>query len=612
MKKNTEFLSDNKFMSFGRIVVTVIMLFIMGTLSAASMISTTGMEKIGSGEVADNILFRIRESWETVIYYSDDVLANIIILFYCFLFMFLLLPLIKKIPLWMEITIVATWTIAIGTIWIYSSNLSPTEDSFRVTNAAVCFAKDDFAPFAEGERYFRDYSYQLGYVLFNEVFIRLAMMFGEIKDLLFLQVINVFLLAVSYVAIILTNKLVFKDEKIRHITSVLLMFAAQPIIFSSFLYGIIPGFAFASLALLFMILYLKKSKIIYSILSVVFIALAVMIKTNNYIVLVAICCITFVTMFRRKKFIRDLIYIVAAIALSVSVTPAVKSYYENRSNIDLGEALPFSAWFAMGLNEAENAPGWYNPSYTVHAYANANYNPDVTSDRSIQIIKERIEYFYKNQQYRKEFFYKKFVSQWNETSYQSIWNNQVRGNYYPRTNTAEWICTVDSSTVKQYMDYYAQFIFIACLIGLLACLKNKNFLSITFPVVILGGVIYHILAEAKSQYSIPYFILMIGFAAYGIMIAYDHLYSKSNNNKIIRLFFCTEKLVSGKKAAVENTVTPPAEINNSSVTDTAAALISEAAEDTPAPEDIPVKEQELSENSAEVSETEDIASNETE
>lgn len=603
-KYNNKIETDNKFMSFARIVVAIIMLFLMGTLTIASLTGTTGMEIIPAEGVVDNILFRIREGWETIIYYSDDVFANIIMLIVGFVSISLILPLMKKIPLWAEITIVATWTITLGVVWIYSSNLSPTEDSYRVTDAAICFAKENYGPLAEGQRYFRDYSYQLGYVLFNEIIIRFAMMFGEVKDLLFLEVLNVIFLAVSYTSIILINKLIFKDDKIRHITSILLMFAAQPIIFTSFLYGIIPGFAFASLALLFMILYLKKSKIIYGILSVISVVLAVMIKTNNYIVLVAICCIVFVMMFRRKKFIRDILYIITAVVLSVSVTPAIKTYYEHRSGMDLGESLPFSAWFVMGLNEATNGPGWYNPNFTVHMYAGANFNPDAINIRSSQLIKERFDYFKENPQYRKEFFYKKFTSQWNETSYQSIWNNQIRKHYYPRKEIAEWVCNKGATKTKQYMDYYAQFIFAACLIGLLACLKNKNFLSITFPIVILGGIIYHILAEAKSQYSMPYFILMIGFAAYGVMVIYDYLYSKSNDNKLLGLIFCTEKIVSGKKAAAENTVIPPDETNNTSVADTATALISEATEDTPAPEDIPVNEQELFENSADISETE--------
>ncbi len=533
---------DTKFMALARIFVTVIMLIVMGILTTQSLLGTTGIEIISKDAVVDNLLFRMREGWETIVYYSDDVFANLFWLIISAITMFILLPLMKKIPLAAEAAIVMAWTITFGAIWVFSANLAPTEDSFRVTDAAICFSNGTYGPLAEGERYFRDYSYQLGYVLFNEIIISIAKIFGEIKNLLFLEIINVFLLAFSYAAIIVINSRIFKDSRVRHITSLLLMFAAQPIIFSSFLYGIIPGFTFAVFALLFMILYLQKNKIVYSILMVIFTAISVMIKTNNYIILAAICCIVFVMMFRRRKFVSDIILIAATAALSVCVNPAVKTYYEHRANVDLGESVPFTSWFDMGIHEAVNAPGWYNPMYTIHTFKESDFDPETASEKSKESISKQIEYFKENPQYRKEFFYQKFMSQWNETTYQSIWNNKIRQHYYPMSPAAEWICGAGEKSVKQYMDYYAQLIFATCMAGLIACLKNRNFLSVTFPVVILGGMLYHILAEAKSQYSLPYFILMIGFAAYGIVSAYDYFEKKTDGSKFGNLIFNNDYL----------------------------------------------------------------------
>ncbi|MBR3971078.1 MAG: hypothetical protein IKJ87_08375 [Ruminococcus sp.] len=533
---------DTKFMSLARIFVTVIMLAVMGILTAQSLLGTTGIEIINKDAVVDNLLFRIREGWETIVYYSDDVFANLFWLIVCVIAMFVLLPLMKKIPLAAEVAIVMAWTITFGSIWIFSVALSPTEDSFRVTDAAICFSNGNYGPLAEEERYFRNYSYQLGYVLFNEIIINIAKLFGEIKNLIFLEIINVFLLAFSYAAIIIINSRIFRDSRVRHITSLLLMFAAQPIIFSSFLYGIIPGFTFAVFALMFMILYLQKNKIIYGILMVIFLAISVMIKTNNYIILAAIGCIVFVMMFKRKKFVIDTILLSAAFAISVSVNPAVKTYYEHRANVDLGESVPFTSWFDMGIHEAMNAPGWYNPTFTLRTFEKSNYDAEIATEKSKESIRNQIQYFKDNPQYRKEFFYQKFMSQWNETTYQSIWNNKIRQHYYPMSPAAEWVCGAGEKSVKQYMDYYAQLIFAACMAGLIACLKNRNFLSVTFPVVILGGMLYHILAEAKSQYSLPYFILMIGFAAYGIVSAYDYFKKRTGSSKFAKLIFNNDYL----------------------------------------------------------------------
>lgn len=527
-KKDIALYPDNKFMSFGRIVITALMLIFMGILTMTSMLGTTGMQVIEDENAIDSILFRIRPGWETIIYYSDSFVINIIWLAVSIALVYLLLPFMKKIPLTSQICILSAWTIILGAIWIYSSNSSPTEDSWRVTNSSLLFASDVYNTISiPDERYFRDYSFQLGYVFFNEVLIRIAKLFGEVENLLFLEMINVIFLTLSYIGIVLINKLVFTDKRICTVTVLLFMFSAQPIIFCSFLYGIIPGITFAVYGVLFMILYFKKNKIYFGILSAVCIALAVMIKANNNIVLVAVCCMAFVMMFKRKKIIKDILYIAVTVAISMAITPAVKSMYESRANTDLGKPVPYTSWFLLGLNEASNGPGWYNPSYTVYLYEDAGFDPDAANKIASARIKDRLEYFKNNPQYRREFFYKKFISQWNETSYQSIWNNVVRNNYKPRTAIAEWVCSGGEFQVKRYMDIYAQLIFVSVFVGLLFCLKNKNFLSVVLPLIILGGMMYHLLAEAKSQYSMPYFILMIGFSSYGLISLYDFLGKKS-------------------------------------------------------------------------------------
>lgn len=479
--KHVELFPDNKLMTAARLVITVLMLIFMGILTMSSMLGTVGLQKVDESEALDTILYRIRPSWESVIYYSDGFIGNILWLAVGMLVIFLILPLLKKIPLWAELIIVSVWTITLGAIWVYSSNSAPSEDSWRVMTAAYQFAENNFESFNADNRYFYDYSFQLGYVFFNEIIIRIAMIFGKPENLLFIEMINVILLAASYIAIILINTRIFKDDRVRHVTALMLMLAAQPLIFSSFLYGIIPGMTFALYGVLFMILYLQKDKFAYGIFSAVCTAIAIMNKTNNNIVLVAICCIVFVTMFKRKKIIKDMLYIALTAALSLSVSPAVKSFYESRSGVDLGEPIPYSAWFAMGFNETENAPGWYNPTYTIYLYPNNSYDADATHRAAVEIIKDRVKYFTENPQYRHDFFYKKFISQWNETSYESIWNNTIRLNYAPRTGVAEWVCGDGEKAVKRYMDIYAQLIFAAVFIGLIACLKNKNILSVTPP-----------------------------------------------------------------------------------------------------------------------------------
>ncbi|MDE7226317.1 MAG: hypothetical protein K2N49_05600, partial [Ruminococcus sp.] len=424
-KKPPEIFPDNKFMSFARIFIAVIMLIFMGILTMTSMLQTTGMETVSSEEVKDTLLYRIREGWEIVVFYSDSFVGNLIYLILFAVICWLIMPALKKVPLWTELSFVALWTIILSTIWIYSSNSMPTEDSGVVTNAANSFARNDFGVLNPENRYFRNYSFQLGYVFFTEIVIRIRRLFGEPQNLLYLQVLNAVFLAAAYIGVILINSRIFKDQRIRHITAFIMLFAAQPMIFCTFTYGIIIGIAFAIYAVLFMILYFQKNNFIYGILSAILLAFSVAVKSNNNIVLVAVAGIIFVMMFRRKKFIMDIIYLALTCTLALSIMPVIKSSYEKRSGQDLGEPIPYTAWFVLGLNEAHNGPGWYNAYHTVDLYSNSGFDPDVAHDEAVKRIGERVKYFMENKQYANEFFYKKFLSQWNETTYQSIWNNTI-------------------------------------------------------------------------------------------------------------------------------------------------------------------------------------------
>ncbi len=509
-------LTESKFEKFARLVVCILMILVMGFLTLVSLLHTCGMD------IVPNL--------EQVTYLNDSFYLNIIILALSISICFIVMPRLKKIPLWAELLFISVWTIVLGMIWVYSSNSAPTEDSGTVTGASLAFASDNSTstppPISEDNRYFRNYSFQLGYVFFNELLIRFAGLFGEVENLLFLEALNVVFLAASYVGIILINDMLFEDKRVRHLTVFLLALSMQPVIFCSFLYGIFPGLVFAVWAVYLEIRWLKKSEIHSGIISAVLIGIAVLLKSNYNIALIAMLAVAFVKLFTRKKYIMDAVYMLLCCVTAFSLPPAVKGMYESRYNVDLGEPVPYISWIAMGMNEPTFegcGPGWYNAGCTIGNYEENNFDPDAASKDSVQNIKDRLAFFAENRQYANNFFYQKIVSQWNETTYQSIWNNKVRGQYKEKTGIAKWACDREKgeNAVEGFMDIYAQLIFAAVLLGVIACLRNKDLLAVMFPLIILGGFLYHLISEAKSQYSMPYFVLMTGFAAYGITSLYD-------------------------------------------------------------------------------------------
>ena len=114
------------------------------------------------------------------------------------------------------------------------------------------------------------------------------------------------------------------------------------------------------------------------------------------------------------------------------------------------------------------------------------------------------------------FFSKKALSQWNEPSYQSLWTNQVRAVYGERGIIASWACGKGEYAVKGYMNLYQQLILFGAVLGAGFAMREKSFGIAVLLLTFFGGFLYHLLFEAKSQYAITYFILLIPIAALGL------------------------------------------------------------------------------------------------
>ena len=526
-----------RFESFCSRIVCVMMIAVTGFLALASLMHTTGMEIVREGQDIDSIIYQIREKIESVVYYNDNLIWNLLLLVFAFGLCFLLLPRLKKIPVFYEVLFVAVWTVALGSVWVLCSQVAPTEDSYTVSNAALDFANNDYSAL-NTKPYFHQYSFQLGFVFFNELIIRLHNLFAPTTNLLYLQILNVVFLAAIYVGLILINHRLFKDKRIIDLTVLIFALSVQPLISSVFIYGIIPGLMFAVWAIYFEIVYLQKNSIPSGIASALLIALAVMIKSNNIIILIAMAAVAFVKMFSRKRFITDIAYILVAVVLCLSISPAVKMMYERRSGIDLGDSVPYSSWIAMGLNESDLAPGWYSPQYTIGNFESCGNDAKKAGAQSKAEITERLQYFIKNPQYTNDFFYLKAVSQWNETSFQSIWNNNVRGQYGEKIGIAKWVCGDGEKPVKRYMDIFTQFIYAAALIGIISLFKRRDVMLCILPITVLGGFLYHMLSEGKSQYILPYYIILTAFAAVGVLAAYRLCTNKCKNLKLLNKLFC--------------------------------------------------------------------------
>lgn len=526
---------DNKFRLFIEITGIRIVCILSGCLaiwlSIVSMLHTVNVADILEGGGITSSLYFILVGNESVIYYNDNMFLNIVYLFISVILICVLSSKLKKIRLSYKLLFLFLWTFSLGTVWVLSSQSAPTFDSLEIVKAATAFSENDYSILENGV-YFKEYSFQLGYVFFCEIIMRGVNYFTSPENVMYLEVLNALFLGAINVFVVKICDMTIKDERVSTAVTLMLALSCVPIISCSFIYGIIPGMFFAVIAFYFELRYLMEDRLICGIMSVVYITIAVMIKSNYLIWLIAMVLVAGVMMFSRKKYLRDSIICIMAAVLSLTVQPAVKKMYENRSGADLGEAIPYSAWIAMGLNEAQSAPGWFSYIYTTEKFEKNEFDAKKTGEESRKIISDRLKKFVKEPQYTNDFFYKKMASQWNETSYESIWNNTIRGQFKDKNAFADWVCNKGEKKVKKYMDIWAQLLFVSFTIGIMMIMKKKNFPAASLAVIFLGGFFYQLISEGKSQYIMPYIIVMTGIAGYGVILLGDFLseqYKKRKN-----------------------------------------------------------------------------------
>ncbi len=478
--------------------------------------------------MAGTVDMNLNNDWlENVDFLTDAVGLNIL---WLALFVILgvgLIHLLSKLNWIRHLTVsrlswgLGAWIAVMGSLWVVMSMSSPTHDSLIVTRAGVAAALGNYEHLS-GD-YFVRFPFQLGYVLWTELWARL---FGlNEHSYLFMEFVNVACLAAGEMAMVRLTERLFGKREVTLIATLMLALFIQPVIFCTFLYGTMPGFCFAAWAILLLVRFLVTDRWRFLVGSGICVALAVTLKLNNMILLVAMVLILLVHLLR-GKWLRALVGILVLVTLTLTVRSIPVWQYEARTDTDFGEGIPMISWMAMGLNDAVTAPGWYSYQYTIGNFNAAGKDPDKAAESSVEEIKHRIDFFVENPDEAKKFFSDKILSQWNEPSFQSLWNNQVRGQYMEKFGFAAYACGEGEGKVKSGFDLGLQLIYFGTLLAVVWLLitqikknpdrKAGDTALYLIPVWIIGGFIYHALFEAKSQYVITYVAVMIPYAAWGL------------------------------------------------------------------------------------------------
>ncbi|MBQ9673506.1 MAG: hypothetical protein IJV39_02650 [Ruminococcus sp.] len=515
--------------------VTILSFVIFGYIGIESIFHTSVIDE--NDFVGEKILFN-----------DDDLVINFFLIAAFFVVIFALrrfADVFKRVDERILMAALAVYTLTLGFIWIYTAQSIPAADSGTVYDAAVRFLKDDWTPmvtsnndFYNNYSYFEIYPFQLGFVFISEIVYGI---FGG-ENAMAMQVFNVIALALLYVGLLAISKRIFHSKAVTFILTFLLAGCLQAIFFTSFTYGNIIGFSASVWACYFVICFMQYNgkelqKYLLLIPAALLMALGLLAKYNSLIWLAAICIGIAVYVLKTKRWV-ELLSIVFIAGISIGAFNLVIKSYESRSGVELGGGVGQWLYLDAGIQESSMAPGWYNDISKL-TYVNNNCDSELANKTAKESISKRIDYFNENTDYAIDFFNKKILSQWNEPSYESIWVSQVKAHYNGEVEPDTFLNSVYNENwgnfFEDYFDFFQMIAFILCAAGMLGLIINKCSAEAMIPIAtLLGGFFYHLLFEAKSQYIMTYFILVLLFSAYGLyfIIKKRNFVSKTADGKI--------------------------------------------------------------------------------
>ena len=458
-------------------------------------------------------------SGENIEFYSDNIFVNSMVMAIFFAAGYLFYRHCDPLRVDRMERVLLIWTFVFGTAYIATTKLRAPgySDSFLVTYGAQRAALGDWAVLTED--YFSRFPFQLGYVLYSELFFRAVgiVLRGtpEGYAVLALQELNLLWLLLEYHALLEITALLFKNERIRKLLILLLFACLPPLLTAPYLYGGIPAFSCGAVGVWMFLRYIKKGGRKNALLCAAALALAVTLKLNLLIVCVAVGGVWLVMLLKKPS--RESLLCLLLAALCVLTLPSLPQLvYERRLGVRYGGGIPMIAWMAMGFDEGHAAPGWYREDHTVAVFEKTGHDAAATAESAKQFLRERIAAFRADPAYARRFFSEKLRSQWNEPSYGSLWINQVFPSYSSKGALYGFLCGGGARHTLALMNQVQQFVLLSLLLGVIRLWQKKDLLRCLLPLILLGGLLYHLLFEAKSQYALPYFVLILPIAAYGL------------------------------------------------------------------------------------------------
>lgn len=425
-------------------------------------------------------------------------------------------------------------TLVIQVIWIAvlaPNRPYPYADSLALDRLAEAFVQGRYFVFtlkeeSESIPYLMMYPFQSGGVL---LFAALRFLFRSNYQLFFM-LLNAASNTVSLLSLMGVSYLLFRRRSTILLCSILSCTCLPLLLSAPFVYGNSIGFGLYSLAIFLTVYAFQQDKqmnrrIVASICSIPIMMLGLVVKSTFFLLLLAILLAYVFYAIRTRNF--SLVLFSVIIAFLINQAPQLStSYLEKVTGSEFGEGMPKTSWIAMGLrrDNATGIAGWWG-FYPTNLYLEVNGDITEQTNLSIASIMSSIEGFISSPKDGISFFTEKLSAEWLDPLYQSLYYSILADG----TGSVKVLYTGYSANriLIEAADAYQLLILAGSTLSAFAIMKRKQLhcenaaAFILLPLCFLAGCTCYLFWETKSVYLLPFFTLLLPFAASGIDVFFS-------------------------------------------------------------------------------------------
>ena len=426
-------------------------------------------------------------------------------------------------------------TLVIGIIWVLISQNKPTDDADHCMRVAEELLDGILNSFKPGE-YLDVWRQQYFLVLFMCVLTIL----GGVYNYILFQVLNALIFAwmcSELYAVISEKNIHFANFQF------IVLLLCFPIWMSvTYVYGNLIGMSLGVIALIYQYRFLKTAKKSYAVASSVLICIAILFKMFALIYFIAMIVVyiwSFIVDRKKSRLLWGLLCILMLFSFNKMVDVVMSEASDHTISDKGGTSLFASIVMGMDIHEEDTNPGWYN-GYNVYTYFDSEYDSGKTYERNKDDFQWVIYRLIHTPDDYVAAHFKKSMTVWNEPTFDVLYRMRIdNSSGVERYSRGYADLIADSGKLHRvlilFLGCFQTLIYLSALLFVVMFFKESEHLELGGLITFIGGVLFLIFWEGKSEYALFFFTPLIVYSAYGLFRIIELIFNKELFKKCLQI-----------------------------------------------------------------------------